>query len=128
MVMSDHNSGFTWGDSVPDKVQDCLVRFVLNIFIAGGYGCPKIILSDNGGEVTNKLIDGISFLFTISTKLNFFFKQNFINTSKSRVYKDVRTTLKLVDKSNVKTKQLKNRYKILIITKIIFNLYSLFYF
>ena len=41
MVMSDHNSGFTWGDSVPDKVQDRLVRFVLNIFIARGYGYSK---------------------------------------------------------------------------------------
>lgn len=56
-MVTDHFTGFTWGDSCADKVQDNLVRFVANLVLASGFGAPKIILSDNGGEVTNALID-----------------------------------------------------------------------
>jgi hypothetical protein len=56
IVATDHFGGFTWGDTVPDKVADRLVQFILDIFVKGGYGAPEIVLSDNGGEVTNKII------------------------------------------------------------------------
>jgi hypothetical protein len=56
MVITDHFTGFTWGDTCADKVQDNLVRFLCNIVVGSGFGAPKIILSDNGGEVVNALI------------------------------------------------------------------------
>ena len=42
-----------------DKVIDRAIIFVIDIVLKAGYGCPRIILTDNGGEVTNKLIKGI---------------------------------------------------------------------
>jgi len=38
---------------------DRAIIFVIDIVLKAGYGCPRIILTDNGGEVTNKLIKGI---------------------------------------------------------------------
>ena len=32
---------------------------MIDIVLKAGYGCPRIILTDNGGEVMNKLIKGI---------------------------------------------------------------------
>ena len=38
---------------------DRAIIFVIDIVLKAGYGCLRIILTDNGGEVTNKLIKGI---------------------------------------------------------------------
>lgn len=54
--MTDHFSGFCWGQTCKDKVADQLVEFVYDIFVKGQYGCLEIIFSNNGGEVTNRLI------------------------------------------------------------------------
>lgn len=54
--MTDHFSGFTWGTTCEDKAADRLTRFVYDILVLGGFGCPKIILSDNGKEVFNRTI------------------------------------------------------------------------
>lgn len=56
MVMTDHFGGFTWGDTCEDKVGDRILHFVYNILITAGFGCPQVLLSDNGGDVTNKLV------------------------------------------------------------------------
>ena len=53
--MTDHFSGFAWAKTVKDKVQDNLINWSYDI-IMQGYGRPEIVLSDNGGEVTNNLI------------------------------------------------------------------------
>ena len=54
--MTDHYTGFTWGQTCEDKVADNLVNFVHSIFVKDGFGPPEIILTDNGKEVSNKLI------------------------------------------------------------------------
>ena len=56
IVIIDYYNEFVWNCSCSDKVADNLVLFVYKIFIEEEYGCPKIILSDNGKKVTNKLI------------------------------------------------------------------------
>ena len=61
MLVGDHFSGFTWGTSCEDKLSDNLVQFLVNLVVGAGFGSPEIILFDNGGEVTNKLVDGINF-------------------------------------------------------------------
>jgi hypothetical protein len=40
-----------------------MVGFVHDIFIKSGYGPPKVIMTDNGKEVTNKLIKSIYQIF-----------------------------------------------------------------
>ena len=40
-----------------DKVQDNLVKFLADLILKFGYGPPDILLSDNGGEVTNRLME-----------------------------------------------------------------------
>ncbi len=52
--MVDHHSGFTWGETFEDKVSDNMVMWVMSILMSG-YGKPEIVLTDNGGEVTNTL-------------------------------------------------------------------------
>jgi hypothetical protein len=54
MVMTDHFSGFTWAHTCTDKAADNLVKWAYEI-IMNGFGCPRIVLSDNGGDVTNTL-------------------------------------------------------------------------
>jgi len=54
-VMTDHFSGFTWATTTKDKVKDNLVNWAFDI-IMSGFGRPEVVLSDNGGEVTNDLI------------------------------------------------------------------------
>jgi transposase InsO family protein len=53
-VMTDHFSGFCWAKTFPDKAADNLVTWAFDI-IMNGFGCPDIVLSDNGKDVTNKL-------------------------------------------------------------------------
>lgn len=52
--MTNHFSGFTWAKTFQDKAADNLVNWAYEV-IMSGFGCPEIILSDNGGDVTNKL-------------------------------------------------------------------------
>jgi len=40
-----------------DKVQDNLVKFLADLILKFGYGPPDILLSDNGGEVMNQLME-----------------------------------------------------------------------
>ena len=61
MVMTDHFTGFSWASTCADKAADNLVDFAYKTIMAG-FGCPKTILSDNGGDVTNKLIDCNDFI------------------------------------------------------------------
>jgi hypothetical protein len=56
--MTDHFSGFVWAKTFPDKAADNLVYWSYDIIMAG-YGCPEIVLSDNGGDVTNNLTKSI---------------------------------------------------------------------
>jgi hypothetical protein len=55
--VTDHFSGFTWGTTCEDKVQDNLAKFLVDLCLKNGYGAPETLLSDNGGDVTNQLID-----------------------------------------------------------------------
>lgn len=57
MVMTDHCTNFAWGKTVKDKVQDNLLSWGESLCLE--YGCPKVVLSDNGGEVTNTLTKSI---------------------------------------------------------------------
>jgi hypothetical protein len=58
LLVGDHYSGFCWGSSSEDKVSDNLIQFLLNLLIGAGFGCPEIILTDNGGELSNKIVTG----------------------------------------------------------------------
>jgi hypothetical protein len=58
-VMTDHFSGFTWAKTFKDKAQDNLVNWAYDV-IMSGFGRPEILLSDNGGDVTNNLAKSIT--------------------------------------------------------------------
>ena len=55
IVMIDHYTSLTWSESFEDKVSDNLVKWAYQILMI--FGKPETILTDNGGEVTNDLID-----------------------------------------------------------------------
>ena len=61
MLVGDHFFEFTWGTSCKNKLSDNLVQFLVNLVVGAGFDSSEIILSDNGGEVTNKLVDDINF-------------------------------------------------------------------
>jgi hypothetical protein len=61
--MTDHFSGFVWTKTFPDKAADNLVNWAFSI-IMNGFGCPDIVLSDNGGDVTNNLTES-KFIYNI---------------------------------------------------------------
>lgn len=63
LLVGDHYSGFCWGSSSEDKVSDHLIQFLLNLLVGAGFGCPEIILTDNGGELSNKIVTGCCNIF-----------------------------------------------------------------
>lgn len=55
-VVCDHLTTYIWGKTFPDKRQENGVEFLYNLCLT--WGAPENIMADNGGEVSNKLVNG----------------------------------------------------------------------
>jgi hypothetical protein len=64
--VQDHFTGFLWGESFSNKTAANLAGLILRITVNAGFGSAGIILTDNGRDVTNKLMDGMKFSYNIS--------------------------------------------------------------
>jgi hypothetical protein len=60
-LVQDHFTGFLWGETFPNKTAANLAGLILRITVSAGFGSAGIILTDNGKDVTNKLMDGMMF-------------------------------------------------------------------
>ena len=63
-----------------NKVQDNLVKFLANLILKFGYGSPDILLSDNGNELTNRLME------CMHNHVILFYKINIYNNTYQSTY------------------------------------------